>query len=97
MGLQVEQRTDKEAARQPTIGDHTKRPCNTDHITAGLCVENASSGVIRARRLSYKPPGFSVLCFEELRMKVNRIQVMRFKVIQKEVFCLDESYTLALS
>jgi hypothetical protein len=38
-----------------------------------------------------------VRCFEELRLKVNRINMMDFIVIQMEALWLDECFTLALS
>ena len=33
-------------------------------------------------------------CFEELRVKVNRIHMMDFKMMQKEALWLDERFTL---
>jgi hypothetical protein len=97
VGLKVQQRTDKEATRQPTIGDHTKRSCNTDHITAGLCVKWRLQASFEQCVWVTRRQDFFVHCFDDLRLKVNRIHMMDFEMIQKEAFWLDERFTLALS
>jgi hypothetical protein len=50
---------------------------------------SASNGVFRyhlSKAFELHPPAFFVRCFEELRLKVNKIHMMDFKMIQKEAF-----------
>lgn len=95
VGLKVEQRTDKEAAHQPTISDHTKRPCNSDHITPGFWVEKESSVMVWARRLSYKPPAFFVCSLRNSGWRSMEFTLWILKWYKG--FWLDETFTLALS